>query len=479
MSTVRNSIFNSFVEKYSNAGLQFVSIFVLARLLTPNDIGIYSAGAALVAFAHVFRDFGVTTYVIQEKELTVPRVAAALAITTSIAVLMGIGLLALSNPMAEFYDEEGVAKILRVLAINFFLIPVGGMAPALLRRQMKFAQLRKISVFSTLVSVAVSVSLALLDFGFMCMAYASVAGSATSSLMGLYFLPKKYRNLPSFTAWRDVIAVSAYGGGAGMLRQAGDALTELIIGRVLSLTSLGFYSRANGYVSMFRKYFVSAVMPVVHSKLAKKNRESGNIDKEYGAALAYVTVIAFPALMMLGILALPTIRVLFGTQWDIAAEIAPILCAMGMVQMLMRLNNVVMLSTGRTRLQFVINLIVQPVKILLVLGLAIAYGLHGAAFALLLSVVIHVAISSWFVRKLVGGFNNIIRPVLSSFAIALLTCSAPLLVNVYTNWDESVYIPLAGALLSGAFIWLVAVFLTKHPITEEIIYLRERLEKLL
>ena len=76
MPTVRNSIFNSFLEKYSIAALHFVNIFILARLLTPSDIGIYTLGVALVAFAHVFRDFGVSTYIIQEKNLTVSRVAA-------------------------------------------------------------------------------------------------------------------------------------------------------------------------------------------------------------------------------------------------------------------------------------------------------------------------------------------------------------------------------------------------------------------
>ena len=70
--------------------MQFVSILILARLLTPEQIGIYTVAVATISLAQMVRDFGVSQYLIQEKALSREKVAAALSLTASIAWVLGI-----------------------------------------------------------------------------------------------------------------------------------------------------------------------------------------------------------------------------------------------------------------------------------------------------------------------------------------------------------------------------------------------------
>ncbi|MEE8445630.1 MAG: oligosaccharide flippase family protein, partial [Alphaproteobacteria bacterium] len=178
----------------------------MARLLTPAEIGIFSVGIAVVGMAHMLRGFGVGSYLIQEKELTRDKIRAAFTVALVIAWVMAGVLIALSGPMADFYDEPGVHQVMMVLSINFFLIPFSAPILALLNREMNFAALFCIGVMSTFAGAATSVTMAILGFGFMSLAWGSVAGILTTVVVANLNRPSLAQVLPSFRGWRQIVS---------------------------------------------------------------------------------------------------------------------------------------------------------------------------------------------------------------------------------------------------------------------------------
>ena len=67
--SVRRSLFIQFLNSYSGPGIAFVSVIILARLLTPQEIGVFSVCMAFVGFLHTLRDFGIGAYLLQERQL--------------------------------------------------------------------------------------------------------------------------------------------------------------------------------------------------------------------------------------------------------------------------------------------------------------------------------------------------------------------------------------------------------------------------
>ena len=121
MSTTRHSLLFSFAEKYTVLLLGIVATMMLSRLLTPAEVGVYSLGAVLVALAQVVRDFGVGQYLIQEKQLDMVKLRAALATSLLVAWLLALLVLAASGPLASFYQEPRLRLVLQLLSINFVL----------------------------------------------------------------------------------------------------------------------------------------------------------------------------------------------------------------------------------------------------------------------------------------------------------------------------------------------------------------------
>jgi O-antigen/teichoic acid export membrane protein len=97
MSKVRKSILFSLGQNYASFALQFAVSIILARLLNPSEIGLYSIAAVLIGFASSMRDFGISSYIIQERDLTPDKIRAAFTLTLFTAWTLALVILLGSN----------------------------------------------------------------------------------------------------------------------------------------------------------------------------------------------------------------------------------------------------------------------------------------------------------------------------------------------------------------------------------------------
>jgi O-antigen/teichoic acid export membrane protein len=58
-------------DRYIGALTTIGSSVVLARLLAPDQVGVASLALAFVAIAHIFRDMGLTTYVMSRAKIDI------------------------------------------------------------------------------------------------------------------------------------------------------------------------------------------------------------------------------------------------------------------------------------------------------------------------------------------------------------------------------------------------------------------------
>ena len=82
----RKALAYSFVDRYAGLLLAVASSMVVARLLTPAEIGVFSVSMVMLSFISVLRDFGAGQYLVQEKELTTERIRAVWALQLGLGV---------------------------------------------------------------------------------------------------------------------------------------------------------------------------------------------------------------------------------------------------------------------------------------------------------------------------------------------------------------------------------------------------------
>lgn len=467
-SGVRGALALSFAGKYSQYALGLASNIILARLLTPAEIGIFSVAVVISTFGHVLRDFGVSQYLVQEKELSAQKIRAAFTITVLIAWAVALVLMALAGPLATFYDSPESAAVLKVVALTFFIIPFGSVTLALLRRDFRFGALYVITLVSSVVHIVVAVGLAWAGFGSMSLAWALVANVIATALLSVRYRPGGMRLLPTRHGLREVVQFGGFISAGYLLGTLNQALPELIIGKTLGMASVGFYSKARVPNNLFSQFMMNAIGPVILPTFAQKVR-NGDYREPFLRSVAYLTGFTYPFFLFMVLMAFPVIRVLFGPQWDAAVVPMRILSLSAAVWSIATLVPNLLIAMGKPRPQFTVAVQLLPLRLGGVL-IASAYGLGAVCGTLLGCTLIGVCLYFRQLRQH-GGVSPVL--VLSatarSLGVAVVANLGPACLLLWPGLMSREYwitLPLAASLAAAG--WLVGLFLLRHPLTGEL-----------
>lgn len=481
MSNPRRALALSFSAQYLTLAVQFVATVVIARLLTPAEIGVFSIGAAVVALAHLLRDFGTGNYIVQERELTDDRIRAALTVTLALGWGLAALLFAGSNLAGEFYDDPGVSDILALLAINFLILPFGTVPLAYLQRQMNFRPAMVARLASSMASATVSIACALEGLSYMSLAWGSIAGSATTLAVALYFRPQGLPKLPGFS---EIPRVATFGGHMAtvtILSEVSQVAPDLILGRIQGMAAVGLFSRAQGVIRIFHQAVLSGLSPVVGPYLAMIHREGDGLARPYFYGLSCMTAVAWPFYLGLIITAEDLILTLYGPQWVSAASIVQVWCAAMIINFFSYMSDNVLVATGNVDKLSKIQLILTPVQVLLVL-LSAHHPLSVVAGTFAIVQLLRFAITWPILKRILRiDFLLYLHAVAKSAALALATggsilCAA-LICSFFDVSGPLFRLTLIGVI--GLVAWLLTLMVVGHPLRDELkvlrIKLRERL----
>ena len=472
MSTTRVSLLFSFVEKYLLVLLSLAGGMIISRLLTPTQAGIYSVAAVLLGVTQVLRDFGAGQYLVQERELTETKLRAVLGASFVFAWPLAALIALLGYPLASFYREPALAPLLQLLAVNFVLLPFSSVILPMLRREMRFGAICAINLSHGLCSVLVSVTLAWHGFGFMSMAWGSVAATSAALLVSLWLSPPRMPWLPARTGIRQVIVFGAYATGGHLIDEAGAAAPDLVIGKMIGMDAVGIFGKAIAVLAVFHKAITNAVTPVVYPLYASHVRGGGDARASYLRTVSYMTAFAWPFFACVAVMALPILRLLYGEQWDAAAPLIRIMCFSSAIYSISCMSRYFLVAIGQAASQARLDGMTVLLRIVLLI-VAAPFGLSAVAWAIVGATVFRVTFTMRCLTQL-GGIS-IAQVASASFKGLLLTglaVLAPLSVLTLSP-DSPALAVLAG--VASVLLWLAGIVLVRHPLIDELDLARRKL----
>ncbi len=478
MSTVRRSLGFAFLERYLLIALQLLSFTLLARLLTPQQIGLYSVSMALVSMAQVVRDFGLANYLIQRKDLSSEDIGSALGLS----LLLGGGLFAGINAaapwIAGFYDDASLARIVGIISINFLILPFNSISIALLRRDMRFDALMRINVAAATVGCFTTLGLAWAGIGAASLAWGEIASSLTMavgvSLAGAWGRLAR----PQLSRWRDILGFGGPITAANVVTSVSMDINDLAVGKMLNFGQVAIASRAQGLMNLFARDIMGTVRSVAYPAFSKVHREGGALEQRHVQSLAAVSAVAWPFYGFVGLFSLEVLRLMFGPQWDASAPLVPIYCAAGAVSVLNALVPTVMLAAGHSRLVAMADLIIQPIKALLLVAVLWWWrALEPLALGFLAMAIVAVPYFYAFKQRCLPSDFRAIARELSRNALLALICLLPsALAAAWLRPAGNALAPpiwLGLAALTG-LLWLAGLRLLGHPLYGELVALIRR-----
>ena len=469
MTLIRRAFLLATADRYFSMLANFATLAIVSRLLLPEEIGIFVLGTAAVTLAQSLCAFGTPTYIVQKPQLTTDDVRGSFTIMVVIGVAIAAGL-AISAPwIAAAYGEPRLVLFLWLASVCTVVDLFATVIFALFSREMAFGKLAVLGMSNAILHMVVVVVLAAMGFGFMSFAWAWFISAIANGALALWMRPGLRIFLPSATGWRDMLAFSSLNGCNIVLRQVFDQLPYLLLGRFGSPSMVGNYNRALLVSRLPERIVLGGTISVVLPVVSKQVRESQDLKAPYLRGVELISGLQWPALLVIALLAHPVLRVLLGEQWLSAAPLLQLLTLPALFSFVFQLNYPVLVALGAMRDLFRCSLLVLPVSTAIACGAALL-GPQELALSMLLAVPLQAYAAFYFVRlHMRWEWRELMLALSRSAAVALASTLGPMMVLTLGGFNLEMSMPLAAMSIALAVVgWLAGLWLTSHPILDEL-----------
>ena len=469
MGAVRQSLWISLADSYLGLILRLAGTAIIARLLTPSEVGVLAVAAVFSGLASMFRDFGVAEYMIQERDLTRKKIAATLTLNIMVSWLMAAAMFAGSGLAAAFYKEPGVGEVMRVQAICFLLVPFGAVTMAYFRRELNFRPVLICNILGNVTGFVVSVALALMGYSYMSLAWSALAAIIVTVAGSMWYRPAILPRWPAWAGVAEVFHFSKFASLVYLFGQVGKGAPEMIIGRALGMADVAMFSRAGGLIEMFQRMALRPVMFVCMPYFARSDREEGEIATAYLKSVSYLTAVGWPCLAFMGIAAFSAIRIVYGPQWGAAVPLAQILVAAFAVELVHAMSREALLARGHARAANSLQIWLVLLQIAGLLA-AVPWGVTGAAIGLAVATLLGALVAQIYLRRHLGlSGRELLRTCGGSLVVTAgaVAPAAAWAAFAGVTLDNYIAFGVLGALLT-ALSWLATLALLDHAVMHEL-----------
>ena len=331
--------------------LQFSSSVVLARYLTPYEMGIFAIALATTGMLSILQGIGLQPLIVREEVLTEGLLRTAFTFNALTQLLISAGTAICAFLVSKLMREEAIKDVMLVLALSPLFGIFSFLPGAQLERHGKFKTIALISVSTSVVGAASTIVLAILNFKFMSLAYSGVLSSATLATLFVVAGRSYFACRFGISAWKRVLDFGVQMLAISSLTAFSQRLCDVLLGRLLDLSALGLYNRASSLNSTLWGNINYLLSRIILVDFALVHREGKSLHSRYLRAMAVVTGALWPAFAGLAVIAEPFITTVYGKRWVDASAPLRLLALASLIQVGISMSWEVFTITGNLRVQ--------------------------------------------------------------------------------------------------------------------------------
>ncbi|KAB2769178.1 oligosaccharide flippase family protein [Brucella anthropi] len=469
MNGSRRGILMAALEQYAALIFNFLTVVIISRVLNPAETGMGVIGISISAIVFSLREFASAEFLIKLDRVEDKDLQTSLTYLMSVTLVLAATLYALRGFFAASYQDPMLGFFLDITIAAALVETLSMPIIALLRREMAFGVLARIRTVGSGLGALATIVSAYMGFGYLCFAIGLLGSAVATTSLAITIHPLRRLLRPTFAsidaAWRFGI----YLGANSSLGKICETFPSLILGRFMPISQVGIYNRAGTVSGLPDRVILSAIFAVAFPMLSAQVREGVDIRQSYIRALSYISVVYWPAQVVLAFLAYPAVRIILGSGWHEAVPIVAISCTANMFWCPVLLTYPLLMALGHNRDAFVFSLISRSV-VAPVLCVAAFFGLFAVALSQFITSPFQMVVSILYVKKYVS-FSQ--RELFGAFAHSALVTALTLILPfaaLVANGFSFDFPPLLGVGIGlvAAMSWIIAVFVTRHPFGEEL-----------
>ncbi|MEQ8909254.1 MAG: lipopolysaccharide biosynthesis protein [Vicingaceae bacterium] len=329
MSSLKKKSINALAWDFSGVliriGLGFVISLILARLLTPAEFGLVGMAMVFIGFSEVFIDIGFTTALIQKSKPSSLDYSSVFYFNVSIGALMTLLFLFLAPYIAYFYGNEEIADLVRWLSLSFVFRSLNQVQTAVLTKELNFKVLTVRNILANSIAGGLGIVAALFDYGVYALVIQTISSAVISSILLWSISSWRPELIFSLDALKRLFGFSFYIFLDAMVGTVFNRLDVLVIGKVFSPATLGFYARGMALASKVNGITTTSLNKVFFPVLSSLQDKEEEYERIYFKVISVSAFLVYGMAGLLLIFGKTIILTLYGAKWAASVEVFQLL----------------------------------------------------------------------------------------------------------------------------------------------------------
>lgn len=377
-----------------------VGMIILARILGPADFGLVALGTTMLVVLSSVTELSLTSALVQHHNPTLAHYNTAWTLNALRGAAIAAAFALATIPAIMFYHEPRLAVVMPCLAVGLLVSGLSNPRMLMLTKQLVFWQQFMLQVTQKLVTLVVSVGVAILFRNYWALIAGTLAGQATGVVLSYLVLP--FRPRISFRHSRELFGFSVWLTLGQIVSTVSLKLDQLLIGGVLGRTALGYYTVGDNLAVTPTRETTAPITNTLFPAFSQLTHDRERLAAAYQSAQGLVTSIALPAGVGMAMIADPLVRLVMGDKWLPAVFVIQVLASIMALQTIGTLSQPLSMAAGETRLLFKRDLQALVVRMPLIVAGMLLGGMTGIVWARSVNGILVIVLHMQVVKKITG-----------------------------------------------------------------------------
>lgn len=365
--------------------IQMTSIYVLARLLSPEDFGLVAMVTVITGLLDKFKDGGLSMATIQRPQVTHGQISNLFWINFALGLVLTLLTLIGAPLIAWLYQQPPLLGIASAISTSFIVEAIAIQHSALLTRQMRFKELAFIDVLSMAMGVAIAIVAAWTGWGY----WALVVMPLSTSISRTVLVWVITQWIPSWfhrgTGVQSLLDFGLQLTGANLVGYFSSNLTPFMVGLIGGPLQLGLFNRSNTLTAIPATQVLSPITQVLQPALARIASDPARFRRTALSLVRKICLLAMFVTVTMVVTADWIVEIVLGPGWGEAVTYFRLVAVFAIVQPIGNLIAIMLTAQGKPDVLLrwnLIMLVVITISIVIgarwgAMGVVAAYSLSG------------------------------------------------------------------------------------------------------
>lgn len=424
----------------------FVAGVVLARLLAPSDFGVLSMALAYTTFLWLLGQAGFNSAIVFHDDITDVDLCTMYWANFGLNALLFVVAFACAPLAATFFHTAALTPVVWVASLQLLVSALGGVQRTLLEKRLQFSLLARNQLLAALAYAVSAVIMAYAGLGVWALVISTVLRDFVDAGLAAFHAKWFPRLAFGRASFKKLLSYGSKVWAGNVLFYGQENIDNLVVGRVLGPTTLGFYSQGFRLANFPRYFYVGVVSRVMFPSLSSSKDEPETVKRTFLQFNGFSVLVAGGLCLGLALVAPEFILVVYGQKWLPSVPLLQVLAVAAAVYSASHLCAPVLQAVGRpgdwTRA-------VLGSSIVLLIG-SIAGALYAGAVGVSYSVLVSASVSYVLAQRAVVRTLAVrANEYIGALVPALVSVAAMTLAVLSWRWAGQTALPV------GTVAWLV------------------------